>query len=74
MPEPKLLDKVTEVARLRHLRLRTEQAYRTWIKRYIFFHQKRHPQDLGAVLNKGRGVRSPLDQRWVMDDRGVEQH
>lgn len=48
MPEPKLLDRVTEVARLRHLSLRTEQAYRTWIKRYIFFHHKRHPQDLGT--------------------------
>jgi len=48
MPEPKLLDKVIEVARLRHLSLRTEQAYRTWIKRYILFHSKRHPKDLGT--------------------------
>jgi integron integrase len=46
--EPKLLDKVSEIARLRHLSLRTEQAYRTWIKRYIFFHHKQHPQDLGS--------------------------
>jgi integron integrase len=46
--QPKLLDKVSEVARLRHLSLRTEQAYRTWIKRYIFFHEKQHPQNLGA--------------------------
>jgi integron integrase len=36
------------VARLRHLSLRTEQAYRTWIKRYILFHQKRHPRELDA--------------------------
>src|SRR5436190_15473583 len=46
MPERKLLDQVSDVARLRHLSLRTEQAYRTWIKRYILFHQKRHPKDL----------------------------
>ena len=39
---------MSEVARLRHLSLRTEQAYRTWIKRYIFFHHKQHPKDLGS--------------------------
>lgn len=48
MPERKLLDQVRDVARLRHLSLRTEHAYVTWIKRYIFFHQKRHPRELGA--------------------------
>ena len=34
------------MARFRHLSLRTEQAYIKWIKRYILFHQKRHPKDL----------------------------
>ena len=48
MPERKLLDQVSDVARFRHLSLRTEQAYRNWIKRYIFFHQKRHPKELNA--------------------------
>lgn len=48
MPERKLLEQVSDVARLRHLSLRTEQAYITWIKRYIFFHHKRHPRELGA--------------------------
>lgn len=47
-PNRKLLDQVSDVARLRHLSLRTEQAYRNWIKRYIFFHDKRHPRDLDA--------------------------
>ena len=49
MPARKLLDQVSDVARLRHLSLRTEQAYRTWIKRYILFHHKRHPRELGAA-------------------------
>jgi len=49
MAERKLLDQVSDVARLRHLSLRTEQAYRTWIKRYIFFHAKRHPRELGVA-------------------------
>src|SRR6185436_15088696 len=48
MPERKLLDQVRDVARLRHLSLRTEQAYLTWIKRYIFFHNKQHPRELDA--------------------------
>ena len=48
MPERKLLDQVRDVARLRHLSLRTEQAYITWIKRYIFFHNKQHPRELDA--------------------------
>lgn len=48
MAERKLLDQVSDVARLRHLSLRTEQTYRSWIKRFILFHGKRHPRDLDA--------------------------
>src|SRR5882724_3535519 len=48
MPEPKLLEQVSDVARFRHLSLRTEQAYLNWIKRYILFHRKQHPKDLSA--------------------------
>jgi integron integrase len=48
MHQPKLLDRVRAVARLRHLSLRTEQAYSDWIRRYILFHRKRHPEGMGA--------------------------
>lgn len=48
MPPRKLLDQVSDVARFKHLSLRTEQAYRNWIKRYILFHQKRHPKELNS--------------------------
>src|SRR5258708_19047826 len=41
-------DRVTEGARCRHLSLRTEAAYRNWIKRFILFHHKRHPRELDA--------------------------
>ena len=47
MPERKLLDRVSDVARLKHLSLRTEETYRSWIKRFILFHGKRHPQGSG---------------------------
>ncbi len=45
---PKLLDQVREILRTKHYSYRTEQAYIDWIKRFIFFHNKRHPKDMGA--------------------------
>jgi integron integrase len=44
--EPKLLDRVREAARVRHMSLRTEKTYVQWIRRYILFHGKRHPADM----------------------------
>lgn len=44
--KPKLLDQVRNATRVRHLSYRTEQAYVHWIKRFIFFHDKRHPSEM----------------------------
>jgi integron integrase len=44
---PKLLDRVREAIRVRHYSRRTEHAYLSWIRRFIVFHGKRHPRDLG---------------------------
>lgn len=46
-PRPKLLDRVREAIRIRHLSPRTERAYVYWIKRYIVFHGIRNPMDMG---------------------------
>lgn len=46
---PKLLDQVRDRLRLKHYSLRTEQAYVGWIKRYIIFHDKRHPAEMGKL-------------------------
>ena len=46
MHKPKLLDRVRAVARVRHLSLRTERAYSDWIRRFILFHKKRHPEQM----------------------------
>jgi integron integrase len=46
---PRLLDQVRDALRLRHYSLRTEQSYLGWIKRFIFFHDKRHPREMGAA-------------------------
>src|SRR2546428_13392864 len=47
-PKPRLLDRVRDAIRARHYSRRTEKAYVAWIRRYIFFHGKRHPAEMGA--------------------------
>jgi Phage integrase, N-terminal SAM-like domain len=44
--KPKLLDQVRQAIRTRHYSYRTEKAYVHWIKRYILFHNKRHPLEM----------------------------
>jgi len=49
-PKPRrLLDLVRERIRFKHYSLRTEETYTHWIKRFIYFHAKRHPRELGAA-------------------------
>jgi site-specific recombinase XerD len=45
---PKLLEQVRESIRTKHYSYRTEQTYVDWIKRFILFHGKRHPKEMGA--------------------------
>ncbi len=47
-PKPRLLDRVRAALRIRHYSRRTEKAYVAWILRYILFHGKRHPAEMGA--------------------------
>ena len=46
MVKEKLLDKVRYAIRVRHLSYRTEEAYLNWIKKFILFHNKRHPVEM----------------------------
>ena len=46
---PKLLDQVRDRIRVKHYSIRTEAQYVQWIKRFILFHGKRHPQGMGAA-------------------------
>ena len=46
--EPRLLDRVRAAVRMRHYSRRTEKAYVAWIRRFIVFHEKRHPGEMGA--------------------------
>lgn len=45
--KPKLLDQVRQVIRVKHYSIRTEESYIQWIKRYIIYHKKKHPKDMG---------------------------
>ena len=45
----KLLDQVRDALRLKHCSVHTEEAYVNWIRRYILFHSKRHPLDMGTA-------------------------
>jgi integrase len=46
---PRLLDRARTAARLRHLSRRTEKAYVAWIRRFVLFHGKRHPAEMGPA-------------------------
>lgn len=45
---PKLLDSVRDRIRAKHYSIRTEEAYVSWIRRFILYHRKRHPSAMGA--------------------------
>lgn len=51
-PKPRLLDRVRVAIRARHYSRRTEKAYVAWIRRYIVFHDKRHPADMGRPRSR----------------------
>lgn len=45
--KPRLLDQVRLILRTKHYSFRTEESYINWIKRFILFHNKKHPKDMG---------------------------
>ena len=47
--QPKLLERMRAHLRTRHYSIRTEEAYLDWARRFILFHGKRHPRDMGAL-------------------------
>ncbi len=65
-PPKRLLDQVRDCIRIKHYSIRTEQAYVSWIKRFVLFHNKKHPKEMGkqeieaflTYLAKNRNVAS----------------
>ena len=52
-PPKRLLDQVRDAIRLKHYFYRMEQIYVQWIRRYILFHNKRHPNPMGVPEYRG---------------------
>jgi hypothetical protein len=51
-PPRKMLDHVRDVARPKHYSIRAGGAYINWIKRYILFHDKRHPKEMSVPSSR----------------------
>ena len=47
--QPRLLDRVRAAIRVRHLSQSTERVYVSWVRRFVLFHGKRHPAEMGKV-------------------------
>jgi len=47
--KPKLLDQLRKTLRLKHYSLKTEKSYVNWVRRFILFHNKQHPQEMGTA-------------------------
>ncbi|HET7527445.1 MAG TPA: integron integrase [Burkholderiaceae bacterium] len=70
-PPQTLLARLRHALRVRHYSIRTEQAYVDWVRRFVLFHGKRHPRDLGAAevqaflthLAVDRSVASPTQNQ-----------
>lgn len=61
--KPKLLDRIRSLMRARRYSIRTEEAYVDWIRRFILFHKKRHPSEMGEVqvTSSRLGSELPID-------------
>jgi hypothetical protein len=67
--KPRLLDQVRDKLRLKHYSYRTEQSYIAWIKRFIFFHNKQHPDTMGEREIETFLTFSQLNAMWLPQPR-----
>ena len=74
MPKPKLLDQVRDAIRLRHLSLRTEETYISWIRRFIIFHHRRHPNEMGAEEIRAFLSHLAVDRHVAASTQNVALH
>jgi hypothetical protein len=65
--KPKLLDQLREAIRSRHYSRRTETRYSNWVKRFIYFHDVRHPADMAEP--EINAFLTHLSPRWERKQR-----
>lgn len=78
---PRLLEHLRDAIRRRHYSYRTEQAYVHWARRFILFHGKRHPRDLGSDevtaflthLARERGVSASTQNQALGDPLSLQR-
>ena len=66
---PKLLNRLRDHLRTRHYSIRTEEVYVDWARRFIFFHGKRHPADMGAAEVEAFLTHLAVDRRFCRSKR-----
>ena len=69
--QPKLLDRLRQTARFRHLSRKTEKSYLYHIRDFILFHQKRHPQDMGAPEVRANLSHLAVDKKIAASTQNV---
>lgn len=74
MAPPRLLDEVREKARLLHLSYRTEETYVSAIRRFILFHGRRHPRDMGVEEIRAYLAYLALEERVAASTQNVALH
>ncbi len=74
MAPRKLLDEVRAVARLRHMSFRTEESYVSVIRRFILFHNKRHPRELGVEAIRAYLAHMAIEEHVAASTQNVALH
>lgn len=62
-PPPRLLDRVRDAVRVRGYSIRTEEAYADWVRRFVLFHGRRHPEALGMEAVEGFLTHLAVDRK-----------
>jgi hypothetical protein len=70
----RLLDQLREQIRYLHYSLRTEEAYVYWVKKFIYFHHKRHPRSLVLDSIAPSQTLLPLNKRNVLIPASLYSH
>ena len=65
----KLLDQVRDVIRPKHYSIRTEETYVMWIRRFLLFHIKRHPSEMGEQEISEFLTHLAVKKRWLHQHR-----
>ena len=64
----KLLEEVRNTLRVHHYAIKTEKSYVQWIRRFILFHNKRHPVEMGKLEVEQFLIWLAVSREWAAFD------